>query len=111
MARRPTTPQPPNDLSAAAKQFWRSVRDEYGIADAGGLAILARAAEALDRMQAARREIDRRGVLIEGTKGGLKSNPAVPVERDARAAFLAAVKMLHLDLEPLRDGPGRPHGN
>jgi len=42
--------------------------------------------------------------------GQLKINPLCAVERDARAQFMAAMKALNLDLEPLRDKPGRPPG-
>jgi hypothetical protein len=34
----------------------------------------------------------------------------LPVERDSRAQWLAALKALNLDLEPLHDKPGRPGG-
>jgi hypothetical protein len=37
-----------------------------------------------------------------------KVNPAVNAERDARSGMLHAFKALNLDVEPLRDGAGRP---
>ena len=43
--------------------------------------------------------------------GQLKAHPAVNIERDARAAMLAALKAMNLDVEPLRDRPGRPGGS
>jgi hypothetical protein len=42
--------------------------------------------------------------------GAPKPHPLLPIERDSRAAFLAGMKALQLDLEPLRDHPGRPGG-
>lgn len=42
--------------------------------------------------------------------GQIKAHPLLPVERDARAAFLAGLRSLNLDFEPLHDGPGRPAG-
>jgi hypothetical protein len=42
--------------------------------------------------------------------GQPKVHPAVLIERDARGQMLAALRDLHLDLEPLRDRPGRPAG-
>ena len=38
----------------------------------------------------------------------VKAHPMTTVERDSRAAFMAGLKALNLDLEPLHDGPGRP---
>jgi hypothetical protein len=35
-------------------------------------------------------------------------NPACKLEKEARDGFLAAVRMLNLDIEPPRPGPGRP---
>ena len=43
--------------------------------------------------------------------GQVKSHPLLSVERDSRAQYLAALKALNLDLEPLRDKPGRPGGS
>jgi hypothetical protein len=40
--------------------------------------------------------------------GAPKPHPLLPIERDSRQAFLAGMKALNLDLEPLRDRPGRP---
>lgn len=110
-------PKSPPGLSREAATLWRSIQREYNIIDAGGLAILARACEALDSMRAAQKVVQRLGPIVVGPSklvdgkcepGVVKANPAAAVERDSRAAFLAALKQLNLDLEPLRDRPGRP---
>ena len=101
----------PDHLSADAKRLWTSITSEYCIDDAAGLHILRAALEAFDRSQAAREEIDKCGMLFRDRFGAPKPHPLLPVERDARAAFLAGLKALNLDLEPLRNGPGRPPGN
>jgi hypothetical protein len=61
-----------------------------------------------DRLAAARAAIAEHGELVIDRYGAPKLNPACALEKDARAGFLAAMKALNLDLEPLRDGPGRP---
>jgi len=98
----------PDHLRDGGKAFWRAVADEYSIADAAGLALLTRAAECIDRIDAAGRAIAEHGELVIDRYGAPKLNPACALEKDARAGFLAAMKALNLDLEPLRDGPGRP---
>ena len=62
-------------------------------------------------MTAATKAIEQYGIVVPGTGGSVKANPACAVERDARAQFLGALKQLNLDLEPLHDGPGRPAGS
>lgn len=98
----------PAHLRDAGSAFFVSVANEYGVADAAGLALLARAAECVDRMNAAHAAIAEHGELIPDRYGGVKLNPACNLEKDARSGFLAAMRALNLDLEPLRDGPGRP---
>jgi P27 family predicted phage terminase small subunit len=100
----------PQHLSKEAKIFYKKVVAEYLIDDAAGLKILQVALEAFDRAQSARIAIDAEGMTIKDKFGQLKPNPLLPVERDNRAAFLAGLKALNLDLEPLRDRPGRPGG-
>ena len=103
--------KPPDHLSADAKRLWTAITEEYVIDDAAGLHILQVALEAFDRSQAAREAIDKCGMILKDRFGAPKPHPLLPVERDARAAFLSGLKALNLDLEPLRNGPGRPPGN
>ena len=64
------------------------------------LRLLQLACEAWDRAQAARERLDRDGVTVQGAEGGLKTHPAVGVERDARLAVARLVRELDLDAEP-----------
>jgi phage terminase small subunit len=102
--------KPPKTLSPAARRWWSSIQVEFGIEDAGGLLVLTTAAEAFDRMKAAEAMIQRDGMTALDRFRQPKPHPAVNIERDARGQMLAALRDLRLDLEPLRDGPGRPPG-
>ena len=102
--------EPPGHLSREAKQIWRKLTSEYDICDGGGLAILRAATEAFDRAEGARAKIEAEGMVIKDRFGAEKPHPLLTAERDARAAMLTALKMLNLDVEPLRNGPGRPPG-
>jgi P27 family predicted phage terminase small subunit len=99
---------PPKHLSREAKKLWRDILDEFDLSDSAGLRILQTALEAMDRAQAARQAIDLEGMTVLDKFGQLKPHPLLPTERDSRAAFLAGLKALSLDLEPVRSGPGRP---
>lgn len=97
----------PAHLSKEAKATWKKLTQEYGIDDAGGLAILKTGLEAFDTAQAARLIIKREGLMIKDRFGTSKMHPLLPVERDARSQWLAALKQLCLDVEPIK-AIGRP---
>ena len=99
---------PPAHLRSDGADFYVRVATDYALDDPAGLALLCTAAECLDRMRAAQVSITERGELVDDRYGAPKLNPACALEKDARSGFLAAVRALNLDLEPLRDGPGRP---
>ena len=101
----------PENLSQAAKKLWQKIQGEYQITDSGGLSILTTALEAWDRMKQCEQTLKNDGLTVSDRFGQQKISPLCAVERDARSQFLAAIKMLNLDLEPLRDGPGRPEGS
>jgi len=100
----------PKHLSPEAKRIWKEILREYAIDDAAGLRILRTALEAWDRAQGAREVIEQEGMQIVDRFGQSKAHPLLAVERDARAGFLQGMKALNLDIEPLRDGKGRPGG-
>jgi P27 family predicted phage terminase small subunit len=105
-----SAPRPPKALSTPAKRWWSEIQNEFGIEDPGGILILTAAAEAFDRTRQADAMIKAEGLTTTDRFGQKKSHPAVNIARDARAQMLAAIKQLRLDLEPVRDGPGRPPG-
>jgi P27 family predicted phage terminase small subunit len=98
----------PKNLSREGKNLWRRIQDEYGITDEAGLLILATALESFDRMRQAQDILSNEGMTTTDRFGQARAHPAATIERDSRAAMLGALKQLNLDLEPLRDGPGRP---
>ena len=102
--------RPPAHLAAPGTKLWRELIEEYHIADAAGLALVGTAAECLDRMRAAQAAIVEHGEIVVDRYGAPKLNPACNLEKDARNGMMAALRALNLDLEPLRDGAGRPPG-
>lgn len=102
--------QPTCKLSAEATAWWKRLIAEFSIDDDAGLLLLETALVAFDRMREAQRLIVKHGALIRDRWNQLKPNPACVIERDSRAAMLATLKQLNLDVEPLRDRIGRPAG-
>ncbi len=102
-------PKPPKHLSKEAKRLWDEINREWEL-DSAGLLILQAGLEAYDRMEQARRLIEKQGLTVVDKYGQVKMNPLVQVERDSRGLLLRCFKALNLDIEPLHDRPGRPGG-
>lgn len=97
-----------SDHARQAEQMVRKLATEYGIRDAGGRAILAQIKSARIRQLQAEEHINANGAVIEDRFGQPRPNPSCAIERAARHQILSALRLLNLDLEPLRDAPGRP---
>ncbi len=100
----------PKHLSKEAKSLWSRLQKEYDIDDEAGFLILQTAMEAFDRMRESQIIIKIEGMQVQDRFGQYKAHPLTVTERDSRAAMMAALKALNLDLEPLNDKPGRPAG-
>ena len=97
----------PKHLSPDARKWFLAIAREYGITDAGGVALLTAAAESRQRASEAWAIVAAEGAIVRGANGVPVPHPALRLERDSRAAMLAALKQLHLDVEPLKQ-VGRP---
>jgi hypothetical protein len=102
-------PKPPSNLGPAGAEFWQSIMSEYDISDAGGQAVLAQAALALDRAERLRAQIDEDGEIIRG-RSGPREHPGLRAELGARAFVVRALAKLGLQFEPVRPSAGRPSG-
>lgn len=98
MTGRQTKIKAPAHLSKGAGALYAQIHAQY-VLEAHHDAILIKSLEAFDRAEAARLIVERDGVLVTSRLGEIKASPAVQIERDARAAFLAGIKALNLDLE------------
>ena len=99
----------PKHLSEEAMAIYNGILAEYSITDVAGLRTLQAACEAWDRAQLARASIDKIGMVVKDRFGCVRPHPLLPIERDARAAFLAGLKALDLDTtQETKKRPGRP---
>ena len=98
----------PRHLSPDARKLWRAIVAEFAIDDAAGLAILRAALDAYDLAATAATAIAADGPTFRDRWNQTRAHPLLPVLRDQRAAFLAALKQLGLDVAPVRDRTGRP---
>lgn len=100
--------QAPETLSPEAAGWWQRLTDDYGIEDQAGRLLLQTALESFDRMRQCQAAIKQDGPTVPDRFGQLKAHPLATVERDSRNQMLGALKALNLDIEPLKDSPGRP---
>jgi hypothetical protein len=97
--RRPRATAPsPRHLDKPEAALWGDIVGEYRFEDAASLALLAAALEARQRARRCREAIDREGETVKDRFEQVKAHPLLSAERDARAAFLAAMRMLSLDI-------------
>jgi len=91
-----TLPPSPDALSKEAAAIWTRIVTGWQLDDSG-LLILASALESFDLMRKAQAILVREGIQVKDRFDQIKQHPAVTTERDARAAYLRALKALHLD--------------
>ena len=99
-------PSAPKGLSKASKELWGDIVSEW-ILDSSQLATLRVGLESLDRLQVAKDVLDREGCMYEHN-GMMKLHPAVVLEKQSRAGFYQAIKILGLNLNPPEEAKG--HG-
>jgi hypothetical protein len=87
-------PVPPADLSKAAAAWWVSVESGWSL-DVDELALLGEASRCIDRIEQARRQIKRDGLMVTGLHGR-RVHPLLAVERDNRVLFARLLGQLGL---------------
>ena len=100
---------PPRPLGEHGRALWNRIQAEFGIADSGGIELLAQACAALDRAEALAELIAREGEIVHG-RAGPRVHPAFRFELSARAFVCRSLERLGVTLEPVRPGVGRPLG-
>jgi hypothetical protein len=105
---RASSTDPPASLGQAGSELWRRVMAAFEFSDPAGLIMLEQAAQALDRAETLRAEIERDGAILRGRAGAVKDHPGLRHELQNRAFVVRTLHKLGLDAEPLRPAPGRP---
>ena len=83
----------PSHLSPATKKWWLGIASDL---EPYQLRVLTVAAEAWDRKEQARVELAANGLTFVDDRGGVRPRPEVQIEKDARIAFLRALRELRL---------------
>ena len=91
-------PAPPDHLGEPERQIWRGIFRDYGLTADVATAVLATALEAHQRARECREAIAAEGMTVTGRDAQIKVHPLLTVERDARAQWLASIKVLGLEL-------------
>jgi hypothetical protein len=103
-------PEPPKALRKAGNALWISIQELYRIDDPGGLSHLLTACRSEDDIARMRATVEKDGDTMEDRFKQKREHPLLAAIRGAEGVKRAALKSLNLDIEPLRDRPGRPGG-
>ena len=99
---------PPANLGQAGRERWRSIQDEYGITDTGGLALLGQICAATDQIAECAAAVARDGMMVRG-KFGPREHPLLRHELALRSFVVRTLAKLGINLEPVK-AVGRPGG-
>jgi phage terminase small subunit len=95
-----------NSLAPATQAWFNGVLEDYDLEE-HDRRLLTLAAQAWDRIQEARAELQKDGLTIEGRQG-IKPHPCIAIERDSANRFAALIKQLELNVDEPKRAPGRP---
>jgi Phage terminase, small subunit len=95
---RPKSNGVPGHLAKEEAELYAKIVRAYGLHDEVSQTILTEACSSLQRARLAREAINRDGVSYKDRFGQPKPHPLCSVERDARAAALAAFRQLNLEM-------------
>lgn len=91
--------KPPKHLSREARRIWRQLNNRW-VFNPDSLLVLRIGLEAFDRLQDARRLLDKEGLTISmGTGEGARilKHPALETEKNARSGFLQSMRLLGIE--------------
>jgi len=91
-------PPPPKHLDSPERRLWDAILRENLLDNEAALSILRSALEAHQRARTCRETVDREGAIYRDRFNQPKPHPLIAAERDARAAFVAGMRALNLDL-------------
>ena len=97
----------PTHLSKQAKKIYRTVMEEWKLCESEQI-LLVCALESYDRAQQARLQIEKSGLFFKTPSGQIKPHPSLKVERESKALFLNAWRMLKLEETEIPQPAGRP---
>src|SRR6476620_6722803 len=83
---------PPAHLAPPEAELWPAILHDFDFSDPASLALLEEALSARQRARRCRERIDADGEAVLDRWKQVKPHPLLAAERDARAAFLAALR-------------------
>ncbi|MCH2212848.1 MAG: hypothetical protein MK110_16210 [Fuerstiella sp.] len=103
-------PEDIGHLDPGTAEWYTDIAEMYQLSTVK-LRTLLVAAEAFDRSQQCRREVEAAGLMVLDRYGQSKVHPASDAEKSAKSLYLAALKSLDLDNvpEPVTRGPAHKY--
>jgi hypothetical protein len=91
-------PEPPGDLAPPEAELWITIFQDYAQTTRLATNVLHNGLLSHQLAREAQAAVERDGLVVDGVSGQSKAHPLLSVVRDHRAAWLAAVKVLGLEL-------------
>ena len=91
-------PEPPGNLAPPEAELWITIFQDYAQTTRLATNVLHNGLLSHQLAREAQAAIERDGLVVDGVSGQTKAHPLLSVVRDHRAAWLAAVKTLGLEL-------------
>jgi hypothetical protein len=91
-------PEPPADLAPPEAALWVAIFQDYAQTTRLATNVLYNGLLSHQLAREAQAAVEREGLTVDGVSGQSKAHPLLSVVRDHRAAWLAAVKTLGLEL-------------
>jgi hypothetical protein len=89
---------PPKHIGEPEKLLWVELVKTFRFDDSASLELLCQALEARQRARECREVVQREGPTVTDRKGTVRAHPLLAVERSAQSAFVAAMRLMRLDL-------------
>ena len=95
----------PRELKARGRKFWRQVTNDYDLVEYHHFELLKQACFCLDRVDLARKTIEREGPFILDRFNQCREHPGLKLEKDNRILFARLVRELGLDIVTTESRP------
>ena len=95
----------PRELNTRGRKFWRQITTDFDLTEHHHFELLKQACFCLDRVETARKTLEKEGLFVLNRFNECREHPALKVEKDNRALFARLIRELGLDIVTTESRP------